>query len=98
MTPIRVSDRYPKEHERVLFFDAVSEDWYVGWNAYWHSAGSKARPGKWVIPCGDTDGMQVTHWLPCPENPSNLTDSRPEPAAGSGTADPRVGHSEETTQ
>jgi hypothetical protein len=71
MTPIRVSDRYPKEHERVLFFDANSEDWYVGWNAYWHSPGKEARPGKWVIPFGDTEDMQVTHCLPCPENPSN---------------------------
>ena len=75
MQPIRASDRYPKEHERVLFFDAVSEDWYVGWNAYWHSPGKEARPGKWVIPFGDTEDMQVTHWLPCPENPSNATSS-----------------------
>ena len=75
MQPIRVSDRYPKEHERVLFFDAFSEDWYVGWNAYWHSPGKGARPGKWVVPFGDTEDMQVTHWLPCPANPSNAPSS-----------------------
>ena len=71
MQPISVTTKFPAEHERVLFFDSITQDWYVGWNAYWHTVGGASRPGTWVMPSGDTEGMQVTHWLPCPPNPSN---------------------------
>lgn len=69
MKPISVTKQYPDEHERVLFFDARSSDWFVGWNAYRHRIGGASYPGSWVMPTGDTDDMQVTHWLPLPKKP-----------------------------
>lgn len=66
---VSIADKYPPEHERVLFFDAREGEWFVGWNSYWHTIGGPSRPGSWVMPSGDTDDMHVTHWKPRPKGP-----------------------------
>jgi hypothetical protein len=66
---ISVSKKYPSDGERVLIFDARFREWHVGWNAWSHSSGGDSRPGKWILPIGDADDMDITYWDELPPNP-----------------------------
>jgi len=34
-----------------------------------NNRGGSSRPGKWVLPMGDGEDMQITHWAELPANP-----------------------------
>jgi len=66
---VSTTQRYPEDNERVLIFDAKYGEEHVGWNAWRHTIGGKSSPGKWILPMGDADDMDITHWAYLPEQP-----------------------------
>ena len=69
MKAISITERFPDDGKRVLIFDSTYSEWNVGWNAWRHQVGGTSRPGRWILPLGDGDDMNITHWAELPDNP-----------------------------